>query len=78
MPPTLEVRLTYFKKNGKYYESGAFTVDAIRSLLDIWQAVQEMRSDGFLPGLCEGAGREFIILINVPGHEHEHPHLLMP
>jgi hypothetical protein len=78
MPPTLEVQLTYFKKTGKYYENGTFSVLATRSLLDIWQDVQEMRDGGRLPDLVEGAGREFIILINVPGHEHEHPRLLMP
>jgi hypothetical protein len=78
MPPTLEVQLTYFKQSGKYYEHGTFIVDATMSLLDIWNRVHKMRDDGRLPGLVEGAGCEFIILINVPGHEHEHPRLLMP
>jgi hypothetical protein len=78
MPPTLAVQLTYFKQTGKFRTEASFPVYATRSLSGIWDDVQGMRDRGQLPGLCEGAGRDYIILINVPGHESEHPHLLRP
>lgn len=58
-PKTL-VKLAYFKASGKYYSSGTLDTD-----LDFWDTVKhvrELRNEGHLPGLCEGA-KEFAILI---------------
>jgi hypothetical protein len=46
-------------------------------LHQIWELVRRMRSEGRLEGLVEGAGKEFMILVNVPGHPHEHPHIIV-
>jgi len=75
---SLAVKLTYFKQSGKFYDKGEFKVHNSVSLLQIWDDVIERRDSGNLPGLVEGAGKEFVILVNVPGHEHEHPRLVMP
>ena len=71
------VKLTYFKANGKFYDSGELHVDASLQLFHIWDHVERLRSDGRLPGLVEGAGKGYIISIDAPGHRHEHPRLLM-
>lgn len=73
----LTVRLTYFKKNGKFYDAAEFRAYANWSLYGIWNLVRKLREEGKLPGLVDGAGREFMILVNVPGHRHEHPHLII-
>lgn len=75
---SLAVKLTYFKRLGKFYDEGEFRVHRSVSLFHIWDDVIERRDNGNLPGLIEWAGKEFIILVNVPGHEHEHPRLIMP
>jgi hypothetical protein len=72
----LTVKLTYFKQGGKYYSDGEFSVDQSIMLTDVWGLVARMRDRGELPGLVEGA-TEFNILVNVPGHPHEHPRLIM-
>ena len=72
-----KVELTYFKKSGKYYSEGEFVVYNDCSLIDIWNQVEALQELGSLPGLTEGT-REFIILVNVPGHPHEHPKLFFP
>lgn len=74
---TLQVGLTYFKKSGKFYAEGSFEVLNSIPLHTVWDRVREMRENGRLPGLVEGAGREFMILVNVPGHPHEHPHIIV-
>ena len=71
------VKLTYFKANGKFYDQGELHVDESLQLFEIWDHVRQLRSDGRLPGLVEGAGKEFIISVDAPGHRHEHPHPLM-
>lgn len=73
----LTVKLTYFKKNGKFYDEAEFRAYADWPLYEIWNLVRKLREEGRLPGLVDGAGREFMILVNVPGHRHEHPHLIV-
>lgn len=68
----LKVNLVYFKRSGKYYSNGSFEVSAKCSLLDVWDAVERMKREGRLPDLVEGAN-EFFILVDVPGHPHNHP-----
>ncbi len=73
---TITVRLTYFKRNGKYYCHGEYEVPVGLSLLHIWDQVERRRESGNLPGLVHGAGREFIVLIEVPAHPNAHPKLI--
>jgi len=77
MPTTLTCKLTYFKKSGRYYHQGSFDVAATHELFEIWDHVRARRDAGRLPGLVDGAGREFMILAEVPGHRYEHPHLII-
>ena len=72
---TTEVELTYFKKNGKYYSSGNFSVDSNLHLYDVWELVFKMKAEGKLPGLVDGCV-EFHILITRPGHDLDVPHLV--
>ena len=78
MPPMLKVSLTYFKESGKYYAEGEFNVEASIALFEVWAQVRTMMDKGELPGLCEGGGKGFSILVNVSGHRHGHPHLIHP
>ncbi len=71
------VKLTYFKKTGKFYSDGEY-VTTKHGLHDIWTEVESMRRDGGKrPGLCDSKHDEFHVLVNVPGHPHEHPRLIV-
>lgn len=77
---TWQVRLTYFKRSGKFYTEGSLEVLEGADLTAIWELVREIRKKGRLPGLSQGeliGGPEFIVLVNVPGHPHEHPHIIV-
>lgn len=76
-PRRYHVNMTYFKKSGKFYDEAWISVPSDMQLHQIWELVRRMRSEGRLEGLVEGAGREFMILVNVPGHPHEHPHIIV-
>jgi hypothetical protein len=73
----LTVKLTYFKNTGKYYAIGDFTVPAnpAPALHVIWRKVQRLADKGELPGLLKGAN-EFLILVDVPNHPHNHLHIM--
>lgn len=73
---TITVKLTYFKRNGKYYCDGEYEALVGFSLLNIWDQVERRRESGNLPGLAHGAGREFIILVQAPDHPNAHPKLI--
>jgi len=70
----MKVELTYFKASGKYYSSGSFET-AHKPLFEVWEEVEEMLDRGKRPGLIDGHS-DFTVLIEVPEHEHNHPHLL--
>lgn len=72
----LTVKLTYFKRRGKFYDEGTFEVDSTTPLWEIWDMVKKMHKDGELPGLVSGARFPFIF-VNVPGHYAEHPWLFV-
>lgn len=72
----LTVKLTYFKRRGKFYDEGTFEVDSTTPLWEIWDMVKKMHKDGELPGLVSGARFPFIC-VNVPGHYAEHPWLFV-
>ena len=73
----ITIKLTYFRKTGKYYCDGSFQVSVNNTIHGIWNQVLNMRNSGELPGLVHGAGREFNILIQCPEHPHDHPYFLM-
>lgn len=70
----MKVKLTYFKDSGKYYSEGEYNSNE-KELYEIHDEVRVMIKDKCLPGLMENHS-SFIVLVNVPGHEHEHPILL--
>ena len=75
----LTVKLTYFKKTGKYYSEGEFLVCTDTPLQVVWDIVSHKSVAGKLPGLAFSThAHTFIILVNVPGHKHEHPRLMIP
>lgn len=69
------VKLTYFKTSGKFYASETCFIDQ-ESLIDIWDDIRNRRDHGNLPGLVPGAGPEFDILVEVPGHPQAHPKII--
>lgn len=71
----MKVQLTYFKDTGKFYSEGSYETDKA-PLYEIWDEVREMIKQGTRPGLAKGC-HEFHTLINVPGHVHEHPRLIL-
>lgn len=69
------VKLTYFRKDGKFYASGSYCSDKDH-LFEVWEEVDIMNQAGTLPGMREGA-RYPIISVKVPQHPHKHPHLVV-
>jgi len=76
MEGKLTVKLTYFKTSGKYYSEGEFLTDH-KPLFEIWDEINVLFSNFERPGLINGR-QEFVTLVEVPGHEHDHPRLIFP
>lgn len=70
-----KVELTYFKQSGKYYGDGEY-ISNQEHLFMIWDELSEMFARGERPGLVNGK-QFFNTLVNVPGHPHEHPYIIM-
>lgn len=71
----MKVKLTYFKQSGKYYSEGEYDTEK-EYLFKVFEEVKKMAEDGCLPGLMSGRS-EFHVLIDVPDHPHNHPHLVL-
>jgi len=71
----MQVYLTYYKESGKYYSEGVYETEK-EHLYEIWEEIYQMRKQGRLPGLIEGA-HEFHISVDVPDHPHNHPRLIL-
>lgn len=69
------VKLIYFKRSGKFYGEGSYKTEE-ENLHQIWEDVEIMRDTGILPGLAEGHSK-FIVSVDVPEHELNHPHLII-
>jgi hypothetical protein len=67
----IRVNLTYFKVSGKYYEEGSYMEDYL-PIYQIWERVEEMEKLPGLNGKWKG-----LILIDVPDHIHNHPHIIV-
>lgn len=72
-----KAQLIYFRQTGKFLATAELPT-TIDGLLEIWEAVDDLRRLGRLPGLRVGAGRDLFILVDVPGHPQRVPHLVMP
>ena len=72
-----KVQLIYFRQTGKFLAS-AETVIAHDELVEIWEAIDDMRRLGRLPGLRLGAGRDLFIIVDVPDHPKRVLHMVMP
>lgn len=68
------VKLTYFKRGGKYYSEGEYETQ-IEHLFEIFDEVRELLWSKQLPGLMVGHS-DFITLIEVPDHPNDHPRLI--
>lgn len=73
-----KVQLTYFRQTGKFLATAETKVVGIDDLVEIWEAVDDMRRLGRLPGLRPGAGRDLFIVVDVPDHPKRVPHMVMP
>lgn len=72
-----KVQLTYFRPHGKFLTAAETTI-AHDELVEIWEEVDDMRRLGRLPGLRPGAGRDLLIVVDVPNHPQRVLHMVMP
>ena len=74
----MKVNLNYFKPSGKWYGEGSYDTEP-KDLWEIWLEVKDKNEYGGLPGLVpEHTTEYFMILVDVPEHKHNHPHIVMP
>ena len=73
---TFKVQLIYFRQTGKYLTT-AETTTSRDALIEIWEEIDDMRRLGSLPGLRPGAGRDLLVLVDVPDHPQRTLHLVM-
>lgn len=72
-----KVQLTYFRQTGKFLTVASEMI-ARETLAEIWAEVDDMRRMGRLPSLRPGAGRDLLILVNVPDHPQNVMQLVVP
>lgn len=72
-----KVQLIYFRPTGKYLSRAETTIDH-DVIAKIWDEIDEMRRLGRLPGLRPNAGRDLLIVVDVPDHPQRVLHLVMP
>ena len=71
----MKVKLTYFRASGKYATEGEYET-AYSALYVIWEEVADKNRSGTLPGVVAGTHMP-LILIDVPEHEYNHPHMIV-
>ena len=72
-----KVQLIYFRPKGRFLATAETTI-AHDEIVEIWEEIDEMRRLGRLPGLRPGAGRDLLIVVDVPDHPQRVLHLVMP
>ena len=72
-----KVQLIYFRPKGKFLAITETTI-AHDEIVEIWEEVDDMRRLGRLPGLRPGAGRDLLIVVDVPDHPQRVLHMVMP
>ncbi len=70
----MKVKLTYFKNDGKYYSTGEYETQW-KEMYQIFEQVKKLAELRKLPGLIEDHSY-FHVLIDVPEHDNNHPHLI--
>lgn len=76
----MKVILNYFKPSGKWYSTATYEVANGMPLYAIWDHIRDSLEMGIRPGLvdCKSREHEFLTLVDVPEHERNHPHLIVP
>lgn len=70
-----KVRLDYFNDNGKWKYSGDYMTSK-RHLFEIWDEIRAMlKTEKPMPGITNTWKSH--ILVTVPGHPNDHPHLIV-
>ncbi len=74
----MKVKISYFKKTGKWYSDAEYDSLEHRALYSVWDELLALMQEGRPPGLIERLGQpcEFIALVDVPDHPHNHPHIV--
>jgi hypothetical protein len=72
-----KVQLIYFRPKGKFLTTAEIAM-AHDEIVEIWEEVDDKRRLGRLPGLRPGAGRDLLIVVDVPDHPQRVLHLVMP
>ncbi len=75
----MKVKLMYFKPNGKYYSSGEY-ITKKKMMHEVYEEVEDLWRRLRLPDLVDGAKydhRKFSVLVEVPGHPYNVPHLFV-
>lgn len=72
-----KVKLTYFKRSGKYYSDGEY-VSGTENMWGLFDEVRALQRNGELPGLIEGGGKEFFIHVDPVEHPMGYPALIHP
>ena len=75
----MKVKITYYKATGKWYSDEEFEskLPEGSSLHHYWEELEQMFAHHKRPGLLDGEN-EFFVVIEVPGHEHAHPRMILP
>lgn len=71
-----KVQLVYFRPTGKFLTTAETTI-AHDEIVEIWEAVDDMRRLGRLPGLRPGTGRDLFVVVDVPDHPQRVLHMVM-
>jgi hypothetical protein len=72
-----KVQLIYFRPKGKFLARAETTI-VQDEIVEIWEEVDNMRRLGRLPGLRPGAGRDLLIVVDVPDHPQRVLHMVTP
>lgn len=72
----LTVELSYFKLSGKWYTDAEYQTGD-KPLREIWEEIINKLRANDPPGLFNWHN-DFMVLVNVPQHEHAHPIIIMP
>ncbi len=66
------IKVTYFKRSGKYYSEGTYHTTQPH-MLEVMEDADAMDLRGELPGLVPGACREFNCVFDCSAHPHGFP-----
>lgn len=68
-----EIKLQYFKPNGKFYSDGSYKSDKVH-MFEIEDEIRQLRANGKLPGIT---GNVWIIYVNAKAHPQGYPLLIL-